>query len=217
MPDQLKPYPLATQAIRADDVERLKRVFSSHPDIKELAVPAFGTWLHYAASTGAIAVFEYLLSLGMDLNAKNRDGRTPLNQAAAGNRRELVQMMLGRGASIDVSDPAANPLFGCIAGSAMDGHPVHGSGNPPSDRLEIARLLLDASLDPSVRYDSDTMIRMDAVAFAWMFGRRDIARLIADRLAHGDAGKIEALLLGANQIAELNTEPVPEGEDCRPS
>ena len=180
----------------------------TYPDFRELIVPAFGTWAHYAARVGAINVLEYLLSTGVDVNAKNREEVTALEQAAAGNQLRAVQLLLGRGARIDVRNTVTNPLFGCIAGSATDGHPVHDSGNPPGDRLEIARLLLDAGLDPKVRYNSTRMESMDATAFAWMFGRRDIARLIADRVGCGDARAIDNLLQEAAEVAELNTKPV---------
>jgi len=206
--EQVKPYPLMTQAIREDDPEKLQELFTTYPDFRDLIVPAFGTWLHYAAKIGAINVMEYLLSNGDDVNTKNREEVTALEQAAAGNQLIAVQLLLSRGASIDIRNAVTNPLFGCIAGSAMDGHPVHDSGNPAADRLEIARLLLDAGLDPKVVYNSDRMKSMDATAFAWMFGRRDIARLIADKVSCGDARTMGALLDKAAEVAELNTKPV---------
>ena len=217
MPDPVKPHALVWQAVREDDVDQVKRLFKEYPEIREWTLPAFGTWLHYASGHGAMAVLEYLVATGTDVNAKNRDGATPLEEAAARNQLRVVDRLLSLGANLNVDTPLTNALFGCIAGSAMDGHPVHQSGNSPSDRLEIARRLLDAGLDPTVRYDSDNMKQMDSVAFAWMFGLRDIARLIADRIAHGDAAQIEALLLAADETAEHNTEPVPKDEDYRPS
>lgn len=208
MSEQVKPYPLMTQSIRDDDPKQLQNLFIAYPDFREFIVPAFGTWAHYAARVGAMKVLEYLLSTGVDVDAKNREEVTALEQAAAGNQLKAVQLLLSRGAGIDVRNTVTNPLFGCIAGSATDGHPVHDSGNPPSDRLEIARLLLDAGLDPKVRYNSTRMKNMDATAFAWMFGRRDIARLIADKVGGGDAPTIDRLLQEAAEIAELNTKPV---------
>lgn len=99
----------------------------------------------------------------------------------------------------------------------MDRHPVHGNDTPPENYLKLAELLLDHGIDYNVRYNTETMTNMDAIAFAWMWGRRDIARLIAERKAGGDETEVERLLLEANAVAELNTEPVPPGEQVRPS
>ena len=99
----------------------------------------------------------------------------------------------------------------------MDRHPVHGSDTPPENYLKIAELLLDHGIDSTVRYNTDTMKDMDAMAFACMWGRQDIARLIAERQADGDPETVETLLAKAEEIAEANTEPVPEGETVRPS
>ena len=118
---------------------------------------------------------------------------------------------------MDVSASVRNPLFAAVPGWARDRHPVHGSDTPPENYLKIAELLLDYGIDSTVRYNTDTMKNMDAMAFACMWGRQDIARLIAERQAEGDAGLVETLLLQADRIAEDNTEPVPEGETVRPS
>ncbi len=212
MANQSSPYAVAWQAVKDDDAARLVQLFNQHTDVKAWAVPAHGTWLHCAASNGSIRVFEYLLSLGMDLDAKNRDLATPLEAAAASNQLQLVGLMLERGAKISVETATSNPLFACIAGSAVDAHPVHGNGNPPTDRLIIAKLLLDAGLDPMLQYDLQAYDRMDAVAFAWMFGRQDIARLVAERIAHSDAVKVEALLQAAERLAHRATQPASDGE-----
>jgi len=195
------PHELAWQAVDKDQPAPLEQVFGQHPDVKAWNVPAYGTWLHYAASSGSQKVFEYLLSAGTDLNAKNRDGATPLVCAASSNRLRIVRLMLERGAEISSQTANANPLFACISGSAMDTHPVHSSGNPPTDRLEIVKLLLDGGLDPAIQYDLQSYGRMDAITFAWLFGRRDIARIVAERLADGDLVKVEMMLEAADQAA----------------
>jgi ankyrin repeat protein len=191
--------------VRDDDLAHLGQVFDHHPDVKAWKVPAYGTWLHCAASSGSQKVFEYLLSVGTDLNAKNRDGATPLVCAASSNQLRIVRLMLELGAEIGSDSSIANPLFACISGSAMDTHPVHSSRNPPTDRLEIAKLLLDAGLDPALEYDLQSYGRMNALTFAWLFGRRDIARLTAERLADGDLARVQAMLDAADRATDSAT------------
>lgn len=199
MSEPPRPHAIAWQAVKDNDEVSVKHLFEQYPDVETWEVPAYGTWLHCAASGGSIEVFEYLLSVGWDLNIENRDDATPLVDAASNNQLGIVRLMLARGAAIGSKTSITNPLYACISGSAMDTHPVHGSGNPPTDRLEIAKLLLDAGLDPALRYDLQAYGEMDALTFAWMFGRKDIARLIAERLANGDSPKVETMLDAADR------------------
>lgn len=205
MSEPPSPHAIAWQAVRDDDEVSLKQLFEQHPEVETWKVPAFGTWLHYAASSGSLKVFEYLLSVGWDLNTKNSDDAIPLVDAASSNQLGIVRLMLVRGAAIGSQTSIANPLFACISGSAMDTHPVHSSGNPQTDRLEIAKLLLDGGLDPALQYDLQSYGRMDALTLAWLFGRRDIARLIAERLADGDFAKVETMLDAADRATDPAT------------
>jgi len=45
-----------------------------------------------------------LLDKGADINAKDRDGWTPLIKAAAGGFTDLARLLLERGADMDVVD-----------------------------------------------------------------------------------------------------------------
>jgi uncharacterized protein len=127
-----------------------------------------------------------------------------------------VRYLLDHGATMDVSETVRNPLFAAISGYTE--HPDHSSGVPQAGYLELACLLLDRGIDYRVVYDDgDRWKRMDALGFACMWGRQDIARMIAERIAPGDPAAIEQLLAEGEKAAERNTEPVPEGEDVRPS
>ena len=51
-----------------------------------------------------IAVLEYLLQLGVEVNAKDCYGNTPLNYAARAKYVEAMRLLLDRGASIDLAN-----------------------------------------------------------------------------------------------------------------
>jgi len=60
-----------------------------------------------------------LLDLGLDPNAANEDGRTPLMVAAAKGRTEVIQMLVDRGAKLDTRDKGSRDtetLVSVIAG-----------------------------------------------------------------------------------------------------
>lgn len=208
-----------TKAIREGDIIRLEHIFALYPDMlhAKLAVGQ-STWLHYACGKGEMQVVLYLISQGIDINEKDERGeRTALSLACGSGHLEIVRYLLEHGATISIEKSITNPLFDCVPGYVMDRHPVHGNDTLPEDYFKIAELLLDCGIDYNVCYNTETMSNMDAMAFACMWGRQDIARLIADRKAGGDLAEIELLLAAAEEVAGENTEPVPEGEVVRPS
>ena len=202
MPSGVKFDPRISAAIRAKDLEFVKRFFAENPDYLDSYTPfAGGTWLHVAASDGDVPIVRHLISIGMDVNEGDmRDGRSPLVNAAHENY-DVAVYLLDQGAKMDVSASVRNPLFAAIAGRSPD----------------IAKLLLDRGIDSTARYNSATMKEMDAVAFAMMHGTRDIAHMIALKNAEGDELKAQTAMAEGLRIAHENTVPVPPGEEYAPS
>src|SRR4029450_12529227 len=60
------------------------------------------TYEHSAKAN--VETVRYLLDLGLDPNAANLDGRTPLMGAALKGRNEVVQLLVDRGARLDQRD-----------------------------------------------------------------------------------------------------------------
>lgn len=58
------------------------------------------TPLHLAASDGAYKVTEWLIKKGADVNALDRFGRTPLEDAVRGDYREVVKLLMDNGARL---------------------------------------------------------------------------------------------------------------------
>ena len=61
-----------------------------------------------------------LLDLGLDPNAANKDGRTPLMAAAHKGRNDVIQLLVERGAKIDARDKGSRDTGN--AASAIAGH-----------------------------------------------------------------------------------------------
>ncbi len=60
--------------------------------------------LHAAAATGDVAAIRRLASTGVNLNAKDGHGRTPLMVAAYRRRHEAARALIGAGADINALD-----------------------------------------------------------------------------------------------------------------
>ena len=202
MTEQVKPYPLISEAIRNGDKERLAALLRAYPEMIDLDVPGFGTWLHYACANGTLEIADLLVEMGFDVNASDkREGQRPLSGAAEENKYDIACFLLDKGAEMDVSTSVRNPLFAAIVGRSP----------------EIANLLLMRGIDAKASYDSDTMKNMDAVAFAMMHGAHEIAHMIALHNADGDEAAAQAAMAEGLKIAHENTTPVPSGQDVRPS
>jgi uncharacterized protein len=67
-----------------------------------------------------IEAIKMLLDLGLDPNAANRDGRTPLMGAAIKGRNEIVQMLVNRGAKLETRDRGSRDSED--VGSLIAGH-----------------------------------------------------------------------------------------------
>ena len=67
--------------------------------------------LHVAAQKGHKDIVERLLAQGADVNAKNRDGVTPLHMVAHAGHKDVVEILLAQGANVNAEDiDALTPL-----------------------------------------------------------------------------------------------------------
>lgn len=85
------------------------------------------------------AMIAYLIQLGVDVNAKDRIGWTPLHYAARGHRLEIVRLLLAAGAEVNAGDDKGiTPLH------------LHLLQRPVC--LELIELLLQFGADPSANH-----------------------------------------------------------------
>ena len=89
------------RAIDADDVDRIDRLLTMSPDFvnsTDVAPPPIH-WAIYRDRRGAA---EALLNRGADLALRDRDrDATPLDYAVVYARRELIPLLIARGANLD--------------------------------------------------------------------------------------------------------------------
>lgn len=177
-------------AIRTEDAEQIRCLLQANPEQTTFFTP-FGsqTWLGYASQIGKLGSVKALIDGGLDANqGDKRDNRRPICSAAANCHVDVVAYLLSCGVQLDASLSVRNPLFSAIVGRSPD----------------IVRLLLQAGMDSKVRYNSETMKDMDAVAFALMHGEAECAEIIALWNAKGENAVAVAALLEADKIAEEN-------------
>ena len=89
------------RAIDADDVERIERLLTTRPGLVNATdkTPPPIHWAIYRNKRGAV---EALLRHGSDLALRDRDrDATPLDYAVVYARRELIPLLISRGADLD--------------------------------------------------------------------------------------------------------------------
>jgi hypothetical protein len=163
------PKWLLSDAITAGDVDEVRRLLKTHPDLITDS-PGSGTWLHRAAQTDNVAMVAMLVEeFGFDVNSpiSKNNANGPLFWAAAEGCVNVARWLLDHGAKVDA--PGINPPTP-LASAATAGS------------LEIARLLLERGADPNVLYG--TMEYGDpptnALKQALMFGHQEVAALLRE-------------------------------------
>jgi len=134
-----------------------------NPDIR-------GRWLqtplHILTSARAqratLEMAQHLLDCGVDVDARESDGWTPLYLAAWNERRDFVQLLLEHGAAVNAvtTDDGETPL-----------HRASATGN-----VDVVRLLLEHGADPNI---PDRNGRMPS----GVARRHEIVQLLSDYMA----------------------------------
>ena len=150
---------------------------------------AFADPIHDAAAAGDLAAIQAELDKGVDVNAKDNDGRTPLHYAAKYATKEVVELLIPNGADVNAKmKDGATPLH--VA--AQDGH------------KEIAELLIDKGADVDAQ-DVNGWTPLHSTAYE---GHRGIVELLIVKDADVNAKDVNGrtpLDLGifTSEIADL--------------
>ena len=94
------------------------------------------TPLHVAVRGGNIALAEYLISAGADVNTKNRYGDSPLHEAVERNNIDLVEYLISAGADVNAKNKDGDtPLHFAIG----------------RNNIAIVKLLISAGTDVNAK------------------------------------------------------------------
>lgn len=123
-------------AAQTGDAAKIKDLVRDDPGLLNAADDQGSAPLHTAAAAGQKHIVELLLSLGADVNVKNRDGSTPLHVAASEARGEIVDLLLAKGADLFALDANGMTVLHSAA---------YGGATP------IARKLIELGLDVNTK------------------------------------------------------------------
>ncbi len=92
------------EAVRKGDAAALRVLVSAGAPVTTKVGEYKETLLHLAAQNGHLEITRLLISAGAELNAKDRDGFTPLHEAVYWMHPDMVKLLLEGGADIRVGD-----------------------------------------------------------------------------------------------------------------
>ena len=116
--EPIKPTPVALVApaslhglVAKGDFEAARKLIEQGADIEAKDPGTGASVLHYAVMRGNPDILNYLLSKGVDVNSRTKNGTTPLHTAVLYNRYEVAEILLNKGAEVDAkSSSGATPL-----------------------------------------------------------------------------------------------------------
>jgi len=110
-------YPIH-EAARIGDVEQIKFLFKSFPDLVEATDEKGMTPLHITAANKQLAAAQALVGFRARISARSDTGQTPLHLAARAGDVKLVQLLLTNHADVNARDSAdATPLLAATQSS----------------------------------------------------------------------------------------------------
>jgi ankyrin repeat protein len=166
------------EAIKARDGRKVKELVDSRPDLVHVADKRGNKPLHWAVMTRQLALIDYLLERGADIDAARSDGIRPLHltngdyhyrgwrdvpRTAIQRHEVLIGYLLARGAEYDITTAAkigdldrvrelldANPVLvnQVPAYSYYIGPPLRSAA--AAGHIEAVRLLLERGADPNL-------------------------------------------------------------------
>jgi len=146
------------------DVARSER----HNDVVKLLVEAGADipTIHLAASVGSLDTLRSFMETGADINAKGKNGRTPLLRAVTGGHVDAVRILIDNGADVNTGDEQGYvPL-------------MHALWTMNSD---MVKLLLERGADTNIK---DTPSGYAPLHWAVLMGSKELTELVME--AGGD-------------------------------
>jgi ankyrin repeat protein len=225
------------EPIKKGDLGQVKAILEKNPDLLNVRGEYDRTPLLQAAFSNQTDVFRFLLEKGADFSLPDKEGFCPLHFVVFNGKRDLADLLISKGASIDSNTNVikATPLHVAVFEAPKDlvelliakGASLNlkdTRGNTPlstavsNNRMDITRLLLGkgASIDEKDRIGNTPLL------IAALNGQKDAAELLIAKGANVNAKNLRggtpvsvAAREGQQDIVELLIAKGANKEDLK--
>jgi ankyrin repeat protein len=224
------------EAIRKGDMQAVEKAIAANSNLNRLSGEEKMTPLMVAAEAGQAAIVGILLAANVDVNCLDDNHHTALAHAVAGNRPEIVKLLIDRGAELSPVGtmwPYNTPLMFAVmkgrakiaqallnGGAEVDAADQHGN----TALMKASQFGKAKAVQGLLRYGADPNRTNQAgqTALFCCLGQADICRLLLDAGAnpnHQDNEGRTPLMIAAKQpkapcvrmLLEAGADPNPAG------
>jgi ankyrin repeat protein len=128
--------------------------------------------LHICARRGLHSLLEKGIKAGVDVNAEDQEGFTPLHNAVKASSAPCVRLLLAAGAKVDPVAKTGSPLLLACSPEKRD-----------ADAVEVLKCLLDAGADPNRKKEGP--VPLNQVSGPWYYSQEFWPEAIQLLIAHG--------------------------------
>jgi len=173
--------------------------------------------LHWAARNGDLKSAQSLIAGGCDVDARDKDGGTPLTTAAAFDQAQVVALLISRGADVNANSLTGSDVLQAahsadVARLLIDAGAQVRAGHLHEaawyERKDVVELLLarGVQIDPSAARDNERLL-----CFAVRNGFRDLTEKLLDAgtdantkdIKHGGSALVNAVECADKEMAKL--------------
>jgi len=138
-------YPIHELA-RVGDVEQIKMIYKTAPEVVDATDERGFTALHVAAANRQLGAAQTLIGLRAKVNVKAENGQTPLHAAARNSDTTMATLLITNRALVDARDNLGQtPLMVVLQSASAAAPPAAATGSSPEDLKEaLVRARADA-------------------------------------------------------------------------
>jgi hypothetical protein len=172
-------------AARKGNLKKVKTLLEKNPELVSSKDSESHTPLHWAVHKKDVV--ELLLAHGADVNAKAKNGITPLHMAVMVGGKDVVELLLAKGAAVNARDQS-------------DATPLHNAAMAGKDAVELL-------LSKGAEVNAKDFFGRTPLQVAFQAANKDVIKLLLDKGAD-DTG------IGAAIMIEKDKPPLPTIPGC---
>ncbi|HZS45641.1 MAG TPA: ankyrin repeat domain-containing protein [Blastocatellia bacterium] len=191
-------------AVSSGDLFRVRKIIEANPKMAKAKDDYSRTPLHIAAEKGNLAIADYLLGKGADIDAQDNALNTPLFSALLGSQPEMVSFLLAKGADFRLQSGTGSILrVAALIGDVDVVRMLINKGADPNSKDNTGVMPLHSAVLPKIRPDTLKPVVELLISKGAEIEAREDSDGMTPLLVAGKQSSIEAIELLIDKGASL--------------